>query len=73
MNEFRHNNNVLDKCRQLALRQPLPDKQLLLKTGGSFEVAGFAVLTRNYPYQKITSTSKIYAPLAYSSKTFIPS
>ena len=73
MNEFRQYNDVLDKCCQLALCQPLPEKQLLSKTGGSLQVAGFAVLTRNDLYQKITSTRKIYAPLAYGSKTFIPS
>ena len=73
MNEFREINDVLDKCFQLALRQPLPDKQITLRTDASFQTAGYAGLTEDDPNQKLTSTRKIYAPVAYGSKTFTPS
>ena len=37
MKEFREINEALDRCCQLALRQPLPDKQLDLMTDASFQ------------------------------------
>ena len=42
-------------------------------TDASFQAAGYAVLIEGDPNQKYTSTHKIYAPLAYSSKTNSPS
>ena len=44
MKEFREINEALDRCCQLALRQPLPGKQLVLMTDASFQAAGYAVL-----------------------------
>ena len=73
MKEFREINEALDRCRQLALRQPLPGKQLVLTTDASFQAAGYAVLIEDDPNQKHTSTRKTYAPLAYGSKTYSPS
>ena len=63
----------LDRCSQLALRQPLPNRQLVLMTDASFTAAGYAILTEDDPNQKFTSVEKSYAPIAYGSKTFIPS
>ena len=40
MKEFREINETLDRCCQLALRQPLPGKQLVLMTDASFQAAG---------------------------------
>ena len=40
MKEFREINKALDRCRQLALRQPLPGKQLVFMTDASFQAAG---------------------------------
>ena len=40
MKEFREINEALDRCCQLALRQPLPGKQLVLLTDASFQAAG---------------------------------
>ena len=40
MKEFREINETLDRCCQLALRQPLPGKQLVLITDVSFQGAG---------------------------------
>ena len=56
MKEFREINEALDRCCQLALRQPLPGKQLVLMTDASFQAAGYAVLIEDDPNQKYTST-----------------
>ena len=73
MKEFREINDALDRCCQLALRQPLPGQQLVLMTDASFQAAGYAVLIEDDPNQKFTSTRKTYAPIAYGSKTYLPS
>ena len=73
MKEFREVNEALDQCCQLALRQPLPGKQLVLMTDASFQAAGNAVLIEDNPNQKYTSTRKTYAPIAYGSKAYSPS
>ena len=73
MKEFREINEASDRCCQLALRQPLPGKQLVLMTDASFQAAGYAVLIEDDPNQKYTSTRKTYAPIAYGSKTYSPS
>ena len=65
MKEFREINEAL------ALRQPLPGKQLVLMTDASFQAAGYAVLIEDDP--NYTSTRKTYAPIAYGSKTYSPS
>ena len=70
MKEFREINEALDRCCQLALRQPLPGKQLVLISDESFQAAGYAVLIEDDPIQKYTSTRKTYAPIAYGSKTY---
>ena len=66
-------NEAVDRCCQLALRQPLPGKQLVLMTDASFQEAGYAVLIEDDPNQKYTLTRKTYAPIAYGSKTYSPS
>ena len=71
--EFREINEAPDRCCQLALRQPLPGKQMVLMTDASFQAAGYAVLIEDDPNQKYTSTRKTYAPIAYGSKTYSPS
>ena len=73
MKEFSEINEALDRCCQLALRQPLPGKQLAPMTDASFQAAGYAVLIEDDPNQKYTSTRKTYAPIAYGSKTYSPS
>ena len=72
MKELREINETLDRCCQLALRQPLPDKKLVLETDASFQAAGYAVLIEDDPNQKYTSTRKTYAPIAHGSKTYSP-
>ena len=62
MEEFREINEALDQCCQLALRQPLPCRQLVLMTNARFQAAGYAVLIEDDPNQKYTTTRKTYAP-----------
>ena len=71
--QFNEINRDLDRCTQLALRQPLPNRQLVLMTDASFTAAGYAILTEDDPNQKFTSVKKSYATIAYGSKTFTPS
>ena len=42
-------------------------------TDANFKNAGYALMTEEDPEQKITSTKKTYAPVAFGSKTFSPS
>ena len=70
---MRDNYDVPDRNCQLALRQPLPDRHMILMTDASFQEAGDEVFTENYPYRKFTSTRGTYAPQAYGSETFITS
>ena len=58
LKEFKETNEAVDRCCQLALRQPLPGKQLVLMTDASFQAAGYAVLIEDDPNQKYTSTRK---------------
>ena len=65
-------NKALDRCCELALKQPLPNKQIPLMTNGSFSAAGYAVLIEDDPMEKYSSTRKAFAPVAYGSKTISP-
>ena len=56
INDLREIIDVLDKCCQTALRQPLPDEEMMLKTEAGFRAAAYAVLTDDDPNQKIRST-----------------
>ena len=69
MEKFPAINKALDRCRELALKQPLPNLQIALMTDASFMAAGYAVLIEDdHPQEKYTSTRKAFAPVAYSSK-----
>ena len=70
--QFEEINRPLDKCCDLALRQPIPNKQIALMTDASFGAAGYAVLIDDDPSQKFTLIRNSYAPVAYGSKTFTP-
>ena len=69
---FTEINKALDRCFELALKQPLPNKQIALMTDASFSTAGYAILIEDNPMEKYTSTRKAFAPVAYGSKTFSP-
>ena len=69
---FEEINKALDKCCDLTLKQPIPNKQNALMTDARLGEAGYAVLIEDDPNQKFTSLRKSYAPVAYGSKTFTP-
>ena len=66
--QFEEINKALDRCCDLALQQPIPNKLNALMT----DAARYAVLIEYDPNQKFTSLRKSYAPVAYGSKTFTP-
>ena len=70
--QFNEVNRDLDKCSHLALKHPLPNKQLVLMTDASCAAAGYAIFTEDDPDQKYTSVKKSYALIAYGSKSFTP-
>ena len=73
ISNFEAINKSLDNACGLWLKQPLPNRQYVLMTDASFKNAGYALMTEEDPEQKITSTKKTYAPVAFGSKTFSPS
>ena len=65
-------NKALSDACQLALKQPIRGKQLVLMTDASFRSAGYALMVEDNPDQKIQSKRKTYAPVAFGSKIFSP-
>ena len=65
-------NKALNDACQLALKQPIPGKQLVLMTDASFRSAGYALMIEDNPDQKIQSKRKTYAPVAFGLKVFSP-
>ena len=63
-------NKALGDACELALKQPIPVKQLVLMTDASFRSAEYALMIENNPDQKIQSKRKTYAPVAFGSKIF---
>ena len=70
LENFTEINNALDRCCELALNQPLPDKQIAIMTEANFTTAGYAVLIQDDSLEKNTSTRKAFAPVAFGSQTF---
>ena len=69
---FESVNKALSDACQLALKQPIPGKQLVLMTDASFRSAGYALMIEDNPDKKIQSKRKTYAPVAFGSKVFFP-
>ena len=65
-------NKALSDACELALKQPIPGKQLVLMTDASFRSAGYALMIEDNPDQKKQSKRKTYAPVAFGSKIFSP-
>ena len=65
-------NKALSDACELALKQLFPGKQLVLMTDASFRSAGYALMIEDNPEQKIQSKRKMYAPVAFGSKSFPP-
>ena len=72
LEQFTEINKALDRCCELALKQPPPNKQIALMADASFLAASYAVLIEDDPMEKYSSTRKAFAPVAYGSKTFSP-
>ena len=69
---FHSVNKALSDACELALKQPIPGKELVLMTDASFRSAGYALMIEDNPDQKILSMRKTYAPSAFGSKIFAP-
>ena len=69
---FESFNKTLSDACQLALKQPIPGKQLVFMTDTSFRTAGYALMIEDNPDQKIQSKRKTYAPVTFGSKIFSP-
>ena len=65
-------NKALSDACELAMKQPIPGKQLVLMLDTSFKSAGYALMIEDIPDQKIQSKRKTYAPVAFGSKIFSP-
>ena len=65
-------NKALSDACELALKQPIPGKQLVLMADASFRSAGYALMIEDNPDHKIQSKRKAYAPVAFGSKIFSP-
>ena len=65
-------NKALSDACELAMKQPMPGKQLVLLTDAGFRSAGFALMIEDNPDQKIQWNRKTYAPVAFGSKIFPP-
>ena len=65
-------NKALSDACELALKQPIPGKQLVVMTDASFRIAGYDLMIEDNPDEKIQSKRKTYAPVAFGSKIFSP-
>ena len=72
LEQFTEINKALDRYCELALKQPLPNKQIALMTDASFSAASYAVNIEDDPMEKCSSTREAFAPVAYGSKSFSP-
>ena len=65
-------NKALSDTCELALKQPIPGKQLDLMTDARFRSAGSALIIEDNPDLKIQSKRKTFAPVAFGSKISSP-
>ena len=65
-------NKALSDACELALKQPIPGKQLVLMTDANFRSAGYALMIEDNPDQKVQSKRKTYVPVAFGKKIFSP-
>ena len=61
-------NKALNDSCQLALKQPIPGKQIVLMTDASFRSAGYALMVEDNLHQKIESKRKTCAPWPLAQK-----
>ena len=60
-----------DAC-QLALKQHIPEKHLVLRTDASFRSAGNVLMIEDNSHQNIQSKRKTFAPVAFGPNIFSP-
>ena len=65
-------NKALSDACELALKQPIPGKQLVVMTDANFGIVAYALMIENNSDQKIHSKRKTYAHVAFGSKIFYP-
>ena len=65
-------NKALSDACKLALKQPIPGKQLVLMTDASFRSGDYALMIEGNADQNIQSERKTYAPVAFGSKILSP-
>ena len=63
---------ALSDASEVALKQPIPGKQLVLMTDVSFRSTGYGLIIEDNPNQKIQLKRKTYALVAFGSKIFSP-
>ena len=63
---------ALSNACELALKQPIPGKQLVIMTDSSFRSTGYALMIEDNPNQENQPKRKPYAPVAFGSKSFSP-
>ena len=61
-------NKALSDACELALKQPIPGKQLVLMTDASFRSAGYALMIEDNLDQKKKSNRKTYPPCSLAQK-----
>ena len=61
-------NKALNNACELALKQLIAGKLLVLMTDASFRSAGYTLMIEDNPDQKLQSKRKTYAPVAFGSK-----
>ena len=65
---FESVNKAFSDACELALKQPIPGKHLVIKTDASFRSAGYALMIEDNPDQKIQTKRKTYAPVHLAQK-----
>ena len=65
-------NKALSDACELALKQPIPGKQLVLMTDASFRSAGYALMIEDNPDQKKTVKAENVCPRGIWLKNFLP-
>ena len=65
-------NKALSDACELALKEPIPGKQLVLMTDARIRSAGYALMIEGDTDQKVQSKTITYAPVAFGSKVFSP-
>ena len=65
-------NKALADAFELALKQPIPGKQLVLMTDASSRCAGFALIIEDNKDQNLQSKQKTYGLVVFGSEIFPP-